>query len=120
MTSKFYRTTMCHNLACLVGVSESIFLQNILELSDLNRMTDDYKYFVDNYWWLCASYKTLLDEMPFFNNTEKIKRMIKRLESSGYLISFTPRGIDKTKWYRVNVDMITKEFNAQKITYIDF
>lgn len=120
MTPKLDRTMVYHELACLVGVDESILLQNISALCELNRQNKDYKYLIDDDWWVYASYETLLRVMPFFRNTKKIMRMVKDLESLAYLVSFTPRGIDKTKWYRVDSELIFRKLHAQAPKYIDF
>lgn len=124
MTPTFDRTMVYHELACLVGIDKSILLQNISALCELNKKSKDYKYFIDDYWWVYASYETLLNEMPFFKNTKKIMRMVKDLEKLAYLVSFTPKGIDKTKWYRVDSDLIFRKLHtksyAQAPKYIDF
>ncbi|CAM3260636.1 hypothetical protein FITA111629_13475 [Filibacter tadaridae] len=87
------------SLAMEVGLNEAIVLQQLHFLSLIStNVRDGHK-------WV---YKTVdqwkNEEFPFWS-IDTIKRAIRRLEDSGYIISTTSYNrmkMDKTKWYRIN------------------
>src|SRR5690625_144505 len=91
------------SLALKVGLNEAIFLQQLHFRSLIsNNERDGYK-------WIYRTYEEWKDkEFPFWSATT-IKRIIRGLENSGYIVStnsYNRMKIDKTKWYRIDYSKI--------------
>ncbi len=88
-------------LALLIGLNESIILQQIHYWIEINRKSD--RNFRDGYHWTYNSYEAWREQFPFWS-IETIKRTITKLENSGPLVSnnFNKAAWDRTKWYRID------------------
>lgn len=90
------------SLAKKIGLNEAIFLQQLhfrLLISKNER---------DGHKWMYNSYSDWHKEFPFWSE-KTIKRVIRRLEDEGYIIStdeYNKLKMDKTKWYRLNYSKI--------------
>jgi hypothetical protein len=88
-------------LACKVGLSESIILQQIHYWIGINEKQNQNKR--DEYYWTYNSYEQWQKQFPFWHiNT--IKNAITNLEKSGLIVSgdYNSLKIDRTKWYRID------------------
>lgn len=86
------------SLAKKVGLNEAIFLQQLhFRLQISNNIQDGHR-------WVYNSYPDWHREFPFWSE-KTIKRVIRKLEDDGYVVStdiYNRLKIDKTKWYRVD------------------
>jgi hypothetical protein len=92
-------------LASLIGLNESIVLQQIHYWLEINRQAD--KNFRDGYYWIYNSYPQWLEQFPFWSEST-VKRTIKHLEKVNLLITgcFNKLSMDRTKWYRINYELL--------------
>lgn len=86
------------SLAKKVGLNEAIIMQQMhFRLQISQNVRDGHK-------WIYNSYADWHKEFPFFSE-KTIKRVIRRLEDDGYIIStdkYNKLKMDKTKWYRLD------------------
>ncbi|NYF23632.1 conserved phage C-terminal domain-containing protein [Sporosarcina sp. JAI121] len=87
------------SLAMQVGLNEAIILQQLHFRSLIStNVRDGHK-------WVYKTYEEWKnDDFPFWS-VDTIKRAIRRLEDSGYIIStasYNRMKMDKTKWYRID------------------
>ncbi|MFC3884816.1 hypothetical protein ACFOU2_15620 [Bacillus songklensis] len=85
------------SLAVEVGLNESIFLQQLhywLQGSPNER---------DGHVWVYNTYEQWQEQFPFWS-ISTIRRIVAKLETSGYIISsqFNSCKTDQTKWYRID------------------
>lgn len=93
-------------LAVKIGLNESIILQQFHYWLKINKRTN--KNFKDNYHWTYNTYKEWQDQFPFWS-ISTIKRTVYKLEKLGLVIStdkFNKLQIDKTKWYRIDYEVL--------------
>jgi DnaD/phage-associated family protein len=88
-------------LAVAVGLNESIFIQQLhywIEKSDKFR---------DGHKWVYNTVKDWQVQFPFWSE-KTLRRIIDNLEKKGVVIcgNYNKSKIDKTKWYRVNYEML--------------
>ncbi len=86
-------------LAVLLGINESIILQQIhYWLQRSKHIKVDRK-------WVYLTYDQLAEQIPFLSKST-IRRTIIKLENKGYLTSqnFNRLKLDKTKWYTINYE----------------
>lgn len=98
-------------LACVFGLNESIVIQQVHYLIEINRKAG--RNYIDGRYWTYNSYSDWKREcFPFWSDST-IKRTFKSLERSGLLItghySRNPR--DQRTWYSINYEVY-----EQKIT----
>lgn len=88
-------------LATLIGLPESIFLQQ------LHYWTGHSTNVIDGNRWVYNSVKEWKKQFPFWSE-RTIQRVIKNLESSDLIIigNFNKLPIDRTKWYRINYEKL--------------
>lgn len=85
-------------LATKIGLNEAIFLQQLHFRMQISKNVRD------GHIWVYKTYPEWQEEFPFWS-TATIKRIIRGLEISGYVISsasYNRMPIDKTKWYRID------------------
>lgn len=86
------------SLAKKVGLNEALILQQMhFRLQISQNVKEGYK-------WIYNTYADWQKEFPFFSE-KTIKRVIRRLEDDGYIIStdeYNKMKMDKTKWYRLD------------------
>lgn len=98
-------------LACLVGVSESIVLQQIHYWIEINRKGK--RNFKEGTYWTYNSYETWQAQFPFWT-LKTVKRIFAKLEAAGILISgtFNKMRFDRTKWYRIDHEALKSLLNS--------
>lgn len=98
-------------LACKIGLNESIVLQQIHYWIEINKKAD--KNFKDNHYWTFNSYEEWHKQFPFWSIIT-IKRIIKNLEKANLLITanYNQMKIDRTKWYRINYEELESLENS--------
>lgn len=91
------------NLAVVLGVSESIILQQ------MSYWLEKSTHIIEGRPWIFNSYANWQKQLPFFCEST-IRRLIKKLEDMGIILSsnFNKCKMDKTKWYSVNYDVLNK------------
>ncbi len=94
-------------LACLLGVEEALFLQQV------HFWLQKSKHVQGGKCWIYNSYREWQKQFPFFS-AKKIQRLALSLEKKGILVSgnFNKIAYDKTKWYRIDYEAL----NALLIT----
>lgn len=88
-------------LATLIGLNESIILQQIhYWLKHKEKSAQDY---IDGHYWVYNTYEQWQEQFPFWS-IMTIRRTITKLENKGLLISgnYNMAGFDNTKWYSIN------------------
>lgn len=98
-------------LAALVGLNEAIVLQQVHYWTVQNQKTG--KNCVDGHYWTYNTYREWQKQFPWWS-IDTIKRTITRLVKRGILVTgtFNKAGFDRTKWYRINYDMLPLVQNA--------
>lgn len=89
-------------LATKIGLNEAIFLQQLHFRLLVSKHTRD------GHIWVYKTYEEWQEEFPFWS-IATIKRMIRKLEIEGYVISsatYNRMAMDKTKWYRIDYTKI--------------
>lgn len=102
-----YPLLVLPKLACRVGVSEALFLQQLFWLEQGSKNIRDDKR------WVYNTYEGWTDVFPFWNATQ-IKRIVTKLEELGVLVStnrYNKMPMDKTKWYRIKHDSPILDFS---------
>jgi len=86
-------------LASLIGLPESIFLQQ------LHYWTEHSSNIIDGNKWVYNSVKEWRKQFPFWSE-RTLRRIIKGLEDEKLIIvgNFNKLAIDQTKWYRINYE----------------
>ncbi len=98
-------------LAKKIGLNEAIILHQIKYWCDINKSKK--VNYVDGYYWTFNTFEQWQEQFPFWS-LSTIKRTISKLEKDGYIISsnYNKKGFDRTKWYRINDDIISIRDNA--------
>lgn len=104
-------------LACTIGLNESIVLQQIHYWCQMNAKTG--KNYKKKYYWTYNTYEEWQKQFPFWS-VMTIKRIIAKLEDKNLLISdcLNKLKIDRTKWYRINYDTLQNIDNTHSINLI--
>lgn len=92
------------NLAALIGLNESIVLQQInywIENINKPKGQDSINY-QDGHYWTFNSYNEWQENFPFWSKST-IRRIIKKLEKYKFIETgnYNKMKIDRTKWYRI-------------------
>lgn len=92
-------------LACLLGVSEAIILQQMHYWLEINRKEE--RNIKEGFCWTYNSVAEWQKQIPFYT-TKTIQRTITKLENMGILLSgnYNKANFDRTKWYRINYDVL--------------
>ena len=90
-------------LATKIGLNEAIMLQHI------HFWLKESKHHKDGRVWVYNTYQAWQEQLSFWS-TETVKRVIKRLEKAGYLLSanYNRLKLDKTKWYSINYEKVAE------------
>lgn len=88
-------------LATLIGLPESIFLQQ------LHYWTQHSNNVIEGDRWVYNSVKEWQKQFPFWSE-RTLHRMIKNLETENLIVigNFNKLPIDRTKWYRINYEKL--------------
>ncbi len=91
------------DLATKIGLNEAIMLQHI------HFWLQESKHHKDGRVWVYNTYQAWQEQLSFWS-TETVKRVIKRLEKDGYLLSanYNRLKLDKTKWYSINYEKVAE------------
>ncbi len=95
------------DLAAKIGLHEAIILQQVYY------WTAKHQHLQDGYYWVYNSYPEWQKQFPFWD-VSTVKRLIRKLERQNLLIAgnYNKMGIDRTKWYRVNYQLINSIING--------
>ncbi len=98
-------------LAALVGLNEAIVLQQVHYWVVHNREAG--KNYIDGHYWTYNTYTEWQKQFPWWS-TDTIRRTFTRLVNQGLLVTgtYNKAGFDRTKWYRINYDMLPCVQNA--------
>ncbi|MCX8002004.1 MAG: DnaD domain protein [Anoxybacillus mongoliensis] len=88
-------------VAVKLGLNESIFLQQLHYW--LGKSTHTY----DGYTWVYNTYEGWQKQFPFWSEST-IRRTIVRLEKKRIVVSRYRSKLDKTKWYRIDYDVLAE------------
>ncbi|WP_408954753.1 hypothetical protein [Natroniella sp. ANB-PHB2] len=101
-------------LAEEVGMNEAIFLQQLYYWLRINYKAD--KNYIEGKYWVYNTYGEWLENnFPFWSKST-LRRTIKNLEKEELVITdnFNKAGFDKTKWYTINFEVLSKIENKIK------
>ena len=92
-------------LACAVGLNESIVLQQIHYWVAANRK--EKRNFRDGHFWTYSTYAAWQKQFPFWS-VRTIKSIFTALENNGLVISgnYNKTQMDRTKWYRIDYNRL--------------
>ena len=94
-----------------IGLKNAIFVQQVYFLTQTKHQNNDIYTYKDNNMWVFNNIDEWHDNyFPFFSK-RTLKRVIKKCEDNGYIIStnkYNKSEYDKTKWYRVNHEKISE------------
>ena len=95
------------SLSKILKLSEAMVLQQIHYWIITNR--DNDKHLIDGRYWTYITVKDLSYQIKFFDR-RTIERAINTLGDKGILIvdSFNNKAYDKTKWYAINYEVLSK------------
>ncbi len=89
------------------GLQEALVLQQIHYWAIMNQRAKRNEK--NGYYWTYNTFKDWNEQFPFWS-LATIKRIFARLEKSGFLVSgrFNKSNINRTKWYRVDHDVLSR------------
>jgi len=101
-----YPIVISRELAKIIGLNESIVLQQIHYWIELNRKTKSN--FRDGRYWTYNSIKKWHENDFSFWGLNTVKRTFASLESKGLLIvgNYNKAGYDRTKWYSIDYEVL--------------
>ena len=103
-------------LAREIGDRHATVLQQVHYWIEVNRKNKNKEVYKDGYYWTYRSIKKWHEEEFDYLSFSTVRRTFDDLIEDGYLITgeYNKFGADRTKWYRVNKDKISKLY--EKIT----
>lgn len=103
-------------LAREIGDRHATILQQVHYWIEINRKKKNKEVYKDGYYWTYRSIKKWHEEEFDYLSFSTVRRTFDDLIEDGYLITgeYNKFGADRTKWYRVNKDKISKLY--EKIT----
>ena len=107
-----YPLMVSPKLAARIGLEEATFVQQIHWLCE-KRIN-----IRDGLSWVYNTYDQWLEMFPFFENEQRVGRIVRRLEQLGVLVTtkkYNKLPLDKRKWYRVNYDSDVLDFSASNL-----
>ena len=95
-------------LAAKIGLNEAIMLQQI------HYWLKESKHHIDGRMWVYNTYQGWQEQLSFWS-VETIKRIIRKLEKEGYLLSanYNRLKMDKTKWYSINYEKVSELWDEE-------
>lgn len=105
-------------LASVIGLNESIVVQQIHYWTILNKKSR--KNYRNGFYWTYNSFENWNKEFPFWS-LRTIKRIFTKLENKGIIITdnFNKIGFDRTKWYRIDYDVLKSLFTLCQFGTMD-
>lgn len=107
-----YPLMVSPKLAARIGLEEATFVQQIHWLCE-KRIN-----IRDGLSWVYNTYEQWLEMFPFFENEQRVGRIVRRLEKLGVLVTtkkYNKLPLDKRKWYLVNYDSDVLDFSASNL-----
>ena len=107
-----YPLMVSPKLAARIGLEEATFVQQIHWLCE-KRIN-----IRDGLSWVYNTYDQWLEMFPFFENEQRVGRIVRRLEKLGVLVTtkkYNKLPLDKRKWYRVNYDSDVLDFSVSNL-----
>ena len=103
-------------LAREIGDRHATVLQQVHYWIEVNRKKKNKEVYKDGYYWTYRSIKKWHEEEFDYLSFSTVRRTFDDLIEDGYLITgeYNKFGADRTKWYRLNKDKISKLY--EKIT----
>ena len=100
------------DLACILGVNESIVLQQVHYWVEKNKK--DRRNSRDGFTWTYNTYKEWKEQFPFWSDST-IKRIFSKLEKMGVLVSakYNKKSFDRTKWYRIDYEILNELLSSR-------
>mgnify|MGYP000945594715 CR=1 FL=1 len=97
------------SLATKIGLNEAIFIQQ------LHYWLKDSKNVRDGRKWVYNTHEEWQEQFPFWS-ISTIRRTITKLEKANLIIvsNYNKMAIDKTKWYRINYDLLEEMSNPNQ------
>ena len=97
-------------LAREIGDRHATVLQQVHYWIEINRKKKNKEVYKDGYYWTYRSIKKWHEEEFDYLSFSTVRRTFDDLIEDGYLITgeYNKFGADRTKWYRVNKDKISK------------
>lgn len=106
-----YPLMVLPTLAKNIGLNEAIFVQQLHFLIDTKEKNNDLSTYRDGYMWVFNSVNDWHENYFYFWSKRTLERVIAKCEEKGYIIStnkYNKYKYDKTKWYRLNYDVINE------------
>jgi hypothetical protein len=94
-----------------IGLKNAIFVQQIHFLTQTKQQNNDIYTYKNGNMWVYNTINEWHKNYFSFMSKSTLKRVIKNCEKEGYIIStdeFNKSEYDKTKWYRINYEKISK------------
>ncbi|ERK57846.1 hypothetical protein HMPREF1983_00949 [Gemella bergeri ATCC 700627] len=97
-------------LAREIGDRQATVLQQVHYWIEINRKKQNKEVYKDGYYWTYRSIKNWHEEEFDYLSLSTVRRTFEDLITKGYLITgeYNKFGSDRTKWYRVNKEMLKK------------
>lgn len=91
----------------LIGLNESIILQQIHNWLNINEKADINYY--EGKYWIYNTISDWQDQFPFWSY-DTVKRTLKSLRNMNLLLTgnFNKSDYDRTLWYTINYDEVSK------------
>ena len=92
-------------LACAIGLNNSIILRQIHYWLCLNQKAKSEKHFRDNCWWTFNTYdEWTLENFPFWSKDTVRRALVELTDDYGIIEvgNYNDRPGDQTKWYTIN------------------
>lgn len=102
------------SLACVVGLNESIVLQQIHYWLEINRKAG--KNVRDGMVWVYSAIEDWQKQFPFWSEST-VKRVFASLEKSGIIVSgcYNRLRMDRTKWYSIDYAKLDEKCRASPL-----
>ena len=96
-------------LAAIIGLNESIIVQQIEYWININKKADKKDNYKDGFFWTYNSVKKWTEQFPFWSK-ETVKRILNKLREKEILITgnYNKEIYDKTLWYRINYSKLNE------------
>ena len=105
-------------VAIALGERAAMIIQEIHHWVSEHFRAKDKRYLYDGAYWIWNSYKQWKKTFPFIPEPS-LKKIILGLESRGILVSgeFNKNRGDRTKWYRINYDLLEQTLLPAEAEY---
>ena len=96
------------SLACLLGLNDAVFLQQVQDSISSAEPHGFEKTFHEGRWWICRSVPSFKAVSFQFWSEPEIRRIIARLTKKGILITghLAQDPMDRSNWYAIDDDAL--------------